>query len=99
MPEVYILHFSRPVWGKVQHYCGYTKLTADERLQRHQSGNGSRLCKCANDRGITYEIVHMEQFDSIGEAMKREIELKKGSLRRHCPCCQSRWSEPNMVNE
>jgi len=89
MGEVYILHFSQPLWRNAQHYCGYTKFTAEERLKSHVSGMGSKFCKYANDHGITYEIVYKEHFDTNREARKREIQLKRErNLRRHCSVCQ-----------
>ena len=89
MSEIYILHFDRPLWGHAQHYCGYAKFTAQERLQKHQAGIGSRFCSHANRCGISYEIVHVEQFETSKEARRREIQLKKESnLRKYCNICR-----------
>jgi len=89
MPEVYILHFDRPYWKTCQHYAGYTKGLATERLQKHLSGNGSKICRYAVEHGINFQIVHTERFDTIASARAREIKLKKeAKLKTHCYICR-----------
>ena len=91
MSEIYLLHFSRPYWGHAQHYCGYTKFTAEERLEHHRAGTGSRICRFANRNGITYQVVYREGYDTSSEARKREIQLKRErNLKRHCPICNKK---------
>lgn len=90
MAEVYILHFERPVWGHAMHYCGYTKFTSQQRLQKHANGTGSKLCRYANVQGIDYRIVHIEKFETPRDARRREIKLKReGRLKRYCSICNA----------
>lgn len=67
MPFVYILRCSDDTY-----YTGYT-VDMDHRLQEHQRGLASKYT-----RGRTpVELVYLEQCATKGEALKREIELKK----------------------
>ena len=53
-------------------YCGSTNNT-EQRILRHNSGRGSKYVR-AHGGG---KIVYRESFKTIGEAMRREIEVKK----------------------
>jgi putative endonuclease len=53
-------------------YCGSTR-NLESRLKLHNTGKGSAYVR---SRGGG-EIVYSESFASIGEAMRREIEVKK----------------------
>ena len=53
-------------------YCGSTNDT-EQRIQRHNSGRGSKYVR-AHGGG---KIVHQESFKTIGDAMRRETEVKK----------------------
>jgi putative endonuclease len=55
-------------------YCGITN-NLENRLKLHNSGKGSAYVR---SRGGG-EMVYSESFASIGEAMRREIEVKKWS--------------------
>jgi putative endonuclease len=55
-------------------YCGSTN-NLEKRLKLHNTGKGSAYVK---SRGGG-EIVYSESFDTIGDAMRREIEVKKWS--------------------
>jgi putative endonuclease len=53
-------------------YCGSTN-NLENRLKRHNTGRGSAYVK-SRGGGV---IVYSEGFATIGEAMRREIEVKK----------------------
>ena len=53
-------------------YTGYTK-DLQARTKQHQNGKGARYTKSHRPEKVAY----VEQFNSRGEAMKRERELKK----------------------
>jgi len=53
-------------------YTGYCK-NRKEREETHNSGKGAKYTRGR----IPVEIVYYEVFESISEAMKREIQIKK----------------------
>ena len=55
-------------------YCGSTN-NLEKRLKLHNTGKGSAYVK---SRGGG-EIVYSESFETVGDAMRREIEVKKWS--------------------
>jgi len=89
MADVYLLHFEHPYWCKAQHYIGYTKFTAEERIREHLAGNGSKLVAYALAHGNTFECVLTEHYDTIPEARARERQLKAWhGLKSLCPKCK-----------
>src|SRR4030043_1722208 len=89
MPNVNLLHFDRPYWVKAQHYIGYTKFTAEERIATHRNGNGSKLVAFALSHGCDCECVMVEHFDTCQAARAREKRLKRnGHLRDKCQICK-----------
>lgn len=89
MAELYLLHFDRPFWARAQHYVGYTKFTAQERIDQHLNGNGSKLVAYALKQGCTFQCVLVERFDTPEEARKRERQLKaRHGLKKICPLCR-----------
>jgi len=77
MPDVYLLHFKRPYWGKCRHYLGYAFYGTEDRVKKHRSGNGSLLVKYALNRGNDFEVVLVETFKKYQDARRRERKLKK----------------------
>ncbi len=95
MAEVYLLHFEHPYWRKAQHYVGYTKFTAEERIREHQAGNGSKLVAYALAHGNSFELVLTEHYDAIPEARARERQIKAWhGLNRFCPKCKTKGGAP-----
>ena len=89
MPELYLLHFSKPYWRTCQHYVGSTKNTAEDRLKVHLAGTGARICRYAIKEGIGFQVVYREQYGTVGEARKRERQLKRErNLKSYCPICK-----------
>jgi len=54
------------------YYTGYAK-DIDLRVQQHMRGIGARYTRMHRPR----RLVYIEEFDTIGEAMKREREIKR----------------------
>ena len=89
MPETYIIHFEKPVWGHAQHYCGSTKFDSETRFKEHLSGSGSRMCKVALMNKIPFSIAYTEKFETYKEAYRRERQLKKERKQRnYCRFCK-----------
>jgi len=53
-------------------YTGYTK-NLDSRMKLHANGKGARYTRIHKPK----KLVHIEEFASISEAMKREKRIKK----------------------
>jgi len=53
-------------------YTGYTK-NLDSRMKLHVNGKGARYTRMHKPK----KIVHVEEFSSRSEAMKREKRIKK----------------------
>jgi putative endonuclease len=60
-----------------KYYIGYTE-NLKLRLERHNSGWGK-----FSSRGIPWEIVYYEEYNSKSEAIKRENEIKKKKSRMY----------------
>jgi len=54
------------------YYTGYAK-DIDSRVKQHMSGVGARYTKLHRPK----RLVYTEEFDTIGEAMRREREIKQ----------------------
>jgi putative endonuclease len=52
-------------------YTGYTK-NLEERTRLHQNGKGAKYTKAHKPKSVAY----VENFDSRGNAMRREREIK-----------------------
>ena len=59
-----------------KYYIGYTE-NLDWRLERHNSGWGR-----FSSRGIPWELVYSESFQTKSEAIKRENEIKRWKSRK-----------------
>jgi len=53
-------------------YTGYTK-NVDSRVRLHKKGKAARYTRIHRPK----ELIHVEEFDSRAEAMKREKRIKK----------------------
>jgi len=82
---VYLLHFTKPIApGKhiCQHYMG-SCIDLAQRLDQHRSGQGSRLCQVAKERGIDFVLVRTWKGNR-----QTERKLKKThNSPRFCPIC------------
>ncbi len=72
MPFVYIL-FSKKL---NKHYIGACK-DIERRLYEHNIGH-SKFTKT----GLPWELKYVEEFEDLGKAKKRELEIKKKKSRK-----------------
>lgn len=85
---VYLIHFARP-YRHAKHYVGYTALeSVEDRMRRHRNGSGSRLLQVVTQAGIEWWIARVWEFPTVGEARKKERQLKNHSAGRNCPVCR-----------
>jgi predicted GIY-YIG superfamily endonuclease len=98
MSYVYLLHFSAPVSNRhtCQHYLGFAEDLA-VRVQKHQSGNGSRLVQVALQRGLSFELVRVWRG---GRSFERKLKNRKEATRL-CPICNpgNRYAEANELSQ
>jgi putative endonuclease len=66
-------------------YTGYTK-DLDSRMRLHMNGKGARYTKMHKPR----RIVHVEEFRSRAEAMKREKRIKRLDHKQKLKLIKSR---------
>ncbi len=93
MGTVYLLHFSEPISPNhpCQHYLGWT-IDLKHRLSLHKRGLGSRLCRVAKERGITWELVRTWEGDkSLETRLKRSHNSPK-----YCPICNGGGTQDEL---
>ena len=66
---VYVLHSDDG--GPARTYVGWT-LDVARRLAQHNAGTGARYT-----RGRRWTLVHVEELETRGDALRREIALKR----------------------
>ena len=82
---VYLLHLDPP-YKHAAHYCGWTSLETEERLERHLAGHGSPLIRAAVAAGSVVSIVAMLPGD---RALERRIKNRGGhGSHAICPVCR-----------
>lgn len=65
-------------------YTGYTT-DLSRRLEEHNTGEGARYTR----QRIPVVLIHFERFRSRGEALRREIEIKKMTRKEKLLLCSS----------
>lgn len=85
MSTVYVLHFDQPYWGKAQHYIGRAKVLA-KRIAKHQAGTGSKLCRYALSKGITFQVVKTFRC-TWQDSYHLELQKKHKGAKNICPIC------------
>lgn len=65
-------------------YTGYTK-DLERRMKLHMEGKGARYTRMH----LAKKLVHVEEYDSRAEAMKRERTIKKLNHNRKLELAQS----------
>ena len=88
---VYLIHFERSYFH-ARHYLGSTAASLDNRLKRHQSGDGARLMEVIIEAGISWELSRLWRCESPEEARALERKLKHthGHGPALCPICRGR---------
>ncbi len=90
---VYLLHFER-AFGHARHYCGWTSLSLEQRLKRHNTSQGARLLLAVRRAGIKYTVAQ------VWENQDRNFERKlknRGGLARVCPLCRQMKSKNTIA--
>ncbi len=83
---IYILEFSAPLGdvnnprGQARYYIGFCSDDRDlaDRLAEHRAGWGAAMCRAANQRGITYQVVATLPGD---RAEERRLKRQKNTPR------------------
>ena len=78
---VYIIHFSSYL-SHARHYVGYAD-DIQARFQVHKSGQGAKILRACNQKGIDYKIVRVIMGD---RKMERRIK-NTHNVKRYCPIC------------
>jgi predicted GIY-YIG superfamily endonuclease len=81
---VYLLHFDLPLSGRAQHYIGWTT-DLEERMFRHQHGDGAVLMAELRDHGITFQLVRV--WPSQTRTDERRLK-RRHQAARLCPICR-----------
>lgn len=86
---VYLIHFDKP-YKHAMHYIGFCETGGlQARLERHKSGDGSKLLAVIQKAGIGWSVSRVwEQGDRTFER-----SLKKRAATRNCPMC-----DPKALN-
>ena len=80
---VYLLHFEQPVYGRSQHYLGFTT-NLEQRLAMHRSGHGARLTAIARKKGIAWELVYV--WEDGDKDLERKLK-RLGEFKKYCKIC------------
>jgi predicted GIY-YIG superfamily endonuclease len=81
---IYLIHFDLKL-HHAQHYLGYTDSeTIGSRIERHRSGNGSKLMRAVTLAGIPWNVVRTWSGD---RNMERRLKNWKKSSQL-CPVCR-----------
>lgn len=85
MGTTYLIHFDRP-FNHARHYLGWTSYSGVEgRLERHRTGDGSKLLRAVAAAGIGFEIVR--EWRDTSRDFERSLKNKKNSPKL-CPLCR-----------
>jgi predicted GIY-YIG superfamily endonuclease len=81
---IYLIHFDTKL-HHAQHYLGFCKDgNLEKRIERHMSGDGSKLMRAVMENGITWRVVKTW----VGtRTFERSLKNKKNS-RCLCPACK-----------
>lgn len=98
----YLIHFDNPInpLYPALHYLGWT-VDVDARFALHASGQGAKLCRAANSRGIGFRIVRL--WENVGKDFERSLK-KRRNAPKLCPVCLAKhtndypqWVQPGNV--
>ena len=87
---VYFIHFDEPIGTAkktAQHYIGFTSLSLDERMARHQTDRGAAILRYCQSKGIGYSVVRTwPEGDRIFENKIKQ----RGHYKELCPVCSKK---------
>ena len=84
MGTVYLVHFDQPYYH-AQHYLGWSE-DVNARLDRHLSGNGSKLLRAVSKANIGFRVVRTWDGD---RKLERRLHKQKNSPKL-CPICKGK---------
>ena len=79
---IYLIHFDKP-YHHARHYMGFTD-DLEARIERHRSGDGSRLLRALKVAGIGWRLAATWNGD---RNMERRFKKRKNSPKM-CPVCR-----------
>ncbi len=82
---MYLIHFEEPLCH-ARHYIGYTRLSVEQRVERHHSGDGARLLRVLDQKGIQCRVVRV--WEDADQEFERKLKNQKNA-KRFCPVCSS----------
>ncbi len=80
---VYLLCFDKKL-SHAKHYIGYCDRDPQQRLKRHNSGNGARILRACRAEGITPTVVRV--WPNADRSFERKLKKRK-KARMLCPLC------------
>lgn len=84
MGIVYLIHFEVP-YHHAKHYLGFCEdNNLASRMERHKSGNGSKLIRAVEKANIKWSLVKV--WENQSRSFERVLKNKKNSCKL-CPCC------------
>jgi predicted GIY-YIG superfamily endonuclease len=84
---VYLLHFESKL-HHAAHYIGFAfpETGVEKRLEVHRSGQGAKLLRALNEKGIQYWVART--WDEVDRNFERKLKNQKNSWR-FCPICSA----------
>lgn len=86
MGHVYLICLERPL-AHAKHYIGYVEHDIDARFARHKSGQGAKMLRACNQKGINYKITRT--WSDVDRNFERKLKNNSHS-KKHCPCCNGK---------
>ena len=81
--QVYLICFDAH-YHHAKHYIGFAQNGVDNRLERHRSGQGSRLLRAVMQAGINFDVVRV--WNDVDRNFERKLKKRKNS-KHFCPRC------------
>jgi len=84
MGRVYLIHFDQKL-HHARHYIGYTRLSIEARISRHHSGDGAKLLRALDQRGIGWRVARV--WENQSQEFERKLKNRKNA-KKLCPVCR-----------
>lgn len=86
MANVYLIHFDEKL-AHAQHYIGFADIPVRRRLDRHRSGNGSKLIRAVLANGIEIRLARVWSGPEVDRVFERGLKNRRNA-RKLCPICR-----------
>lgn len=90
---VYLICFEEKL-AHAQHYIGFADHDLEQRIKKHKSGQGARILKACNERGIKWEVVRV--WEDGDRTFERKLKNQKNS-KCLCPKCKNNANNSNRT--